>query len=173
MAGPIAIRRLVPGELTAYKDLRDAMLAAHPSAFSSDAVEARSRAPESYRSRLGLERPEGGEFTLGAWEGLQIVGAIGCERDARIKVRHIGHVVGMMVVDESQRRGVGRALLGECLALARCADGLELLTLTVTAGNLPAIRLYESLGFIRHGTLPCAIRVNGQYHAKHHMMLVL
>jgi ribosomal protein S18 acetylase RimI-like enzyme len=173
MTEPIAIRRLTPGELPAYKDLRDAMLAAHPSAFSSDAAEARARSPESYRARLGLERPEGGEFTLGAWDGTQLVGAIGCERDARIKVRHIGHIVGMMVRDAWRGRGVGRGLLAECLALARRAEGLELLTLTVTAGNLPAVGLYERFGFIRYGSLPHAICVEGQYFAKDQMMLVL
>jgi ribosomal protein S18 acetylase RimI-like enzyme len=173
MIEPIAIRRLMPDDLPAYKDLRDAMLAAHPSAFSSDAAEAQRRSPETYRARLGLERPEGGEFTLGAWDGAQLVGAIGCERDARIKVRHIGHIVGMMVRDAWQGRGAGRGLLAECLALARRAEGLELMTLTVTAGNLPAIGLYERFGFVRYGSLPRAICVDGQYFAKDQMMLAL
>jgi ribosomal protein S18 acetylase RimI-like enzyme len=171
--GPIGVRRIVPDELVAYKELRDAMLAAHPSAFSSDASEAHLRQPESYRSRLGLERAEGGEFTLGAWDGAALVGAISCERDARIKVRHIGHIVGMMVRDAVQGRGVGRALLAECIAFARRAEGLEMLTLSVTAGNLPAIGLYERFGFIRYGSLPHAICVEGQYHTKDQMMLVL
>ena len=173
MSVPLAIRPLCPGDLSAYKQLRDAMLSAHPSAFSSDAAEGRARSPESYRSRLGLNRPEGGHFTLGAWSGDDLVGAIGCERDARIKVRHIGHVIGMMVRDESQRRGIGRALLAECIALARRAEGLEMLTLTVTAGNVSAIRLYEHFGFERYGSLPRAIGVAGRYHAKDQMLLVL
>lgn len=173
MSEPIAIRPLQPGDLTSYKHLRDAMLAAHPSAFTSDAAEARARMPDSYRSRLGLDRADGGQFTLGAWDGGALIGAIGCERDERIKVRHIGHIVGMMVRDEAQGRGAGRALLAECIALARRADGLELLTLSVTAGNAPAIGLYERFGFVRYGSLPRAICVAGQYHTKDQMVLVL
>ena len=145
----------------------------HPSAFTSDASESRTKTAASYRNRLGLDRPEGGEFTLGAWLDGRLVGAISCERDTRLKVHHVGHLIGMMVRDECQGRGVGRALLVECIALARSAEGLNLLTLTVTAGNGPAVALYEHLGFVRYGSLPRAIFVAGQYHAKDHMALDL
>ena len=108
-----------------------------------------------------------------AWQGPRLIGAIGCERDMRVKVRHIGHIVGMMVRGETQGRGVGRALLDGCLSEARRAEGLAMLTLSVTAGNDPAIRLYERTGFSRYGSLPRAIFVGGQYHAKDQMVLAL
>jgi len=167
----VVIRRLEPDDLPAYKALRDETLARYPQAFTSDPAPERSA--QSYRSRLGLERPEGGEFTLGAWVGADLVGAITCERDQRTKVRHIGHLIGMMVRADTQRGGVGRALLDACIAEARAADGLTMLTLTVTAGNAPATHLYESAGFIRCGSLPRAIRVDGVYHAKEQMALAL
>ena len=165
------IRRLAPDDLVAYKALRDDMLAAYPEAFTSDPAPERSA--QSYRSRLGLERPEGGEFTLGAWDNSRLVGAITCERDPRAKVRHIGHIVGMMVRPETQGTGVGRALLQACIAHARAADGLVMLTLTVTAGNGGAVHLYRSAGFVRYGSLPRAILVDGAYHAKDQMTLAL
>ena len=167
----VTIRRLVPADLAAYKALRDAMLAAHPESFSSDP--APERAPDSYLARLGLERPEGGEFTLGAWQLGQLVGAVSCERDPRTKVRHIGHVIGMMVRGETQGAGIGRALLDACITEARAADGLVMLTLTVTAGNAAAVHLYERAGFVRYGRLPRAIVVDGVYHAKDQMTLDL
>ncbi len=172
-APPAEIRRLGTDDLTAYKALRDAALAAYPSAFTSDAAEVRGHAAESYRSRLGLDRPEGGKFTLGAWQGEALVGAISCERDARIKVRHIGHIVGMIVSGQHQRHGVGAALLAACVNEARESDGLEMLTLTVTAGNTPAIRLYEAAGFVRYGSLQRAIFVDGRYFDKDQMVLAL
>ena len=171
MVPPVTIRRLVPADLAAYKALRDAMLAAHPESFTSDP--APERPPESYVSRLGLQRPEGGEFTLGAWHVGNLVGAVSCERDARTKVRHIGHVIGMMVRPATQGLGIGRALLDACIAQARAADGLAMLTLTVTAGNAPAVHLYERAGFVRYGRLPRAILVDGVYHAKDQMTLSL
>ena len=168
---PVTIRRLVPADLAAYKALRDQMLEAHPESFTSDP--APERAPESYLSRLGLQHPEGGEFTLGAWQLGRLVGAVTCERDARAKVRHIGHVIGMMVRSEIRGLGIGRALLEACIAHARAADGLVMLTLTVTAGNAAAVRLYEQSGFVRYGRLPRAILVDGAYHAKDQMSLSL
>jgi ribosomal protein S18 acetylase RimI-like enzyme len=173
MPAEIAIRRLIGVDLPAYKDLRDTALEAYPLAFTSDADEERRKPPESYLARLGLDRPEGGHFTLGACQRGRLIGAISCEREKRVKVRHAAHLVGMMVRSESQGHGAGRALLEACIAEARLAPGLEMLTLTVTAGNLAAIGLYEQAGFVRYGSLPRAIRVGGTYHAKEHMVLML
>ena len=169
----VVVRRLAPGDLVHYKALRDAALAAHPHAFSSDAGEARAQNSDSYLPRLGVQRPADGHFTLGAWEGSDLVGAIGCERDLRSKVRHIGHIAGMMVRADRQARGIGRALLERCIAEARATQGLEMLTLNVTAGNLPAIRLYEGAGFVRYGSLPRAIKVDGEAFAKDQMVLTM
>ena len=167
----VAVRRLVPADLAAYKDLRDTVLTAHPEAFTSDAAPERSH--ESYLSRLGLDSADGGEFTLGAWEGDRLVGAVSCERDARKKVHHIGHVIGMMVHCDRQGLGIGRTLIDACIAEARVARGLLMLTLTVTAGNASAVRVYERAGFTRYGRLERAICVDGVYHPKDHMTLSL
>jgi ribosomal protein S18 acetylase RimI-like enzyme len=176
MPEPVAIRRLAPPDLGAYKDLRDAMLAAHPEAFTSDAAAERTRRPDSYLARLGVDRPDptsGGQFTLGAWQKDRLVGALGCERDLRVKVRHIGHLIGMMVCADARNAGIGSALLAACIRAARDAQGLEMLTLSVTAGNTAALRLYERAGFTRYGSLPHAICVGGAYHAKEHWVLML
>ena len=169
----VDIAGLTVADLPAYKALRDRMLAAHPQAFTSDATTENLRPASSYSSRLGFERPEGGHFTLGAWRDRRLVGAISCERDARLKVRHIGHVVGMMVREDLQGRGIGRALLEACIARARAAAGLEQLILIVTSGNTGALRLYRAAGFEHYGTLPRAIKLGGRYHDKDQMVLVL
>ena len=169
----IDIAGLTVADLPAYKALRDRMLAAHPQAFTSDATAESLRPASAYSSRLGFERPEGGHFTLGAWRDRRLVGAISCERDARLKVRHIGHLVGMMVRDELQGQGIGHALLEACIARARGAEGLEQLTLSVTSSNAGAVRLYRAAGFERYGTLHHAIKLGGQYHDKDQMVLML
>lgn len=167
------IRPLTAADLADYKALRDEMLFAHPEAFGSDAASERAKEPADYLQRLGHGQREGGHFLLGAWSGRHMVGSLGCERDERVKVRHIGHVIGMMVRPEARGRGVGRALLDACIAVARQADGIEMLTLTVTAGNVPAITLYERAGFKSYGTLPRALKVGVAYHDKLHMHLDL
>ena len=170
----VAIRQLAAADLPAYKGLRDEMLEAHPEAFTSDATEEQAKEPTDYLHRLGLDRLERGQFVLGAWRGERLVGAIGCERDRRRKGRHIGHIVGMMVRPEARGQGIGRDLLQGLIGECRRIDGMEMLTLTVTAGNAPAVRLYESSGFVVYGNLRRAIRLaNGKYHDKLHMVLPL
>lgn len=173
MAEPVDIRALVAADLPAYKALRDSMLAAHPEAFTSDAATERKRSAQSLLPRLGLDSSEGGRFVLGAWQAGQLAGTLGCERDLRIKVCHIGHFVGMMVRSDLQGAGIGRSLLEAGIVAARRVAGMQMLTLTVTASNAAAVRLYERAGFVRFGSLPQAIRVDGRYHAKDHMFLTL
>ncbi len=69
-----------------------------------------------------------------------------------------GYLLGTQVVDEFtvariaslpsfRRRGIGRALLDRAVATAR-ASGVTVVFLEVRAGNVPAIALYASVGFI-------------------------
>ena len=169
----VEVRRLQSAELAAYKALRDATLADDPSAFTSDAETESRKAPDAYLPRLGLDAPLGGVFTIGALRDGMLLGAVSCERDMRIKVRHIGHIVGMMVRTDQRGRGIGRLLVDACVAEARRGAGVEMLTLTVTASNAGAVRLYERAGFVRYGSLPHAIKVGDRYHAKDQMVLML
>ncbi|HET9820436.1 MAG TPA: GNAT family protein [Burkholderiaceae bacterium] len=167
----LAIRALVESDLAAYKALRDHALVHHAQAFTSDAPTEARRTAESYRARLGGAPGEG--FTLGAFRGDRLVGSISLERDPRSKVRHVGHVVGTMVRADEMRRGIGRALLDALIARAAADEELHQLTLSVTAANAAAVRLYEQAGFTRYGTLPRAIRVEGRFHDKDLMVLNL
>jgi ribosomal protein S18 acetylase RimI-like enzyme len=171
MDADIGIRRLAADDLQAYKELRDEMLALHPEAFTSDAPTESARPATAYVPRLGLDRPEGGQFTLGAWQGERLVGAISCERERRVKVRHIVHVVGMMVRPELRGRGIGRSLVDAFVAEARRAEGIELATLTVTSSNGGAVGLYEAAGFTRYGKLVHAMKLGDTYLDKDLMVL--
>ncbi len=166
------VRELREQDLIAYKVLRDESLSEHADAFTSDAATDERRTPESYRSRLGGTSANNG-FTLGAFVDAQLVGALTCERDARMKVRHLGHLIGMMVTTSQQGRGIGRELLDAAIHRARQNGGLHQLTLSVTATNAAAVRLYERAGFVRYGRLEEAVRVNGNFLAKDLMRLVL
>ena len=74
---------------------------------------------------------------------------------------HVG-TLGMGVLKEWRRSGLGRKLILECLVLAR-AKGLEKVELSVYADNLAAIRLYESVGFSHEGIRPAARKLDGAY----------
>ncbi|UXH79914.1 GNAT family N-acetyltransferase [Roseateles amylovorans] len=168
------LRLLTEPDLPAYKALRDGMLARHEHAFTSDAATEQTRQAASYRHRLHPEAGGRALFTLGAWSGDRLVGALTCEAEGRQKVQHIAHLVGMMVDDAQQGRGIGRALLQEALSRLRHEPWLELVTLSVTASNAPAVALYRSMGFVCYGHLPRAVRLaDGRYLAKELMCLTL
>ena len=169
----VHIRLMEAPDLAAYKALRDLMLATHPEAFTSDAETELRRPPETYLARIAGAADGGWPFTLTAWHGLRLCGAITCERDERIKVRHIGHVVGMMVRADARGRGVGGALLEACIAACCQRREIELLTLSVTSGNRAAIGLYERAGFKRYGRLERAVRLGAAHFDKDLMVLDL
>lgn len=170
----VRLALLTEPDLADYKALRDAMLAGHEEAFTSDAATERAREAASYRVRLHPQAGGKSLFTLGAWIGEELVGALTAEHENRVKVRHVAHLIGMMVRDEHAGRGIGGLLLRQALTLLRREPLLETLTLSVTAGNGPAIALYRRAGFTRYGHLPRAIRLSdGRYHAKDLMSLDL
>jgi ribosomal protein S18 acetylase RimI-like enzyme len=155
----VQIRPMREPDLLAYKSLRDAMLAGHPEAFTSDAETESQRDLASYRNRLAGGSNGSTLFTLVALDGARLVGALTCERELRLKVQHNAHLIGMMVADTHRGRGIGRALLIAAIAQLKATPGLAQVTLSVTAGNRAAIGLYESQGFVRYGCLPDAIRL--------------
>lgn len=106
------------------------------------------------------------DVVLGAFETNQLAGIVGLALDPREKARHKATLFGMYVVDAHRHRGLGQQLLEAALAEARRHAFLKLVQLTVTAGNDPAIRLYQRCGFALYGLEPQAIRVGDEYFDK-------
>lgn len=181
MAGPdpqVRIGRITAADLGAYKRLRDEALRLHPDAFDADIESEQSRPPESYLWRLGMSETRGGTFLLGAWDGRELIGMIGLERQTQTKLRHSAEFNSMMVHPSHTGRGVGIQLVQAAIAEARQAIGLEQITLRVSTSSNSAIRLYERVGFQGCGVLPHAIKlVEGpgqvRYHDKLTMVLIL
>ncbi|MEO7548246.1 MAG: GNAT family N-acetyltransferase [Ramlibacter sp.] len=162
------IRRLVPTDAPAYRPLRLRALREHPEAFTSSYEENADAPLADTEKRLASATA-----TLwGAFDDDELCGAVGMDRETRIKSRHKASLVAMYVAPEHARRGAGRALVDALVREAR-AENLELLVLTVTEGNRSAIALYERAGFRSFGIEPGAIKVAGRAWAKNHMYLSL
>ncbi|MFZ4509149.1 MAG: ribosomal protein S18-alanine N-acetyltransferase [Fimbriimonas sp.] len=56
------------------------------------------------------------------------------------------HVTTLSISEDNRRQGIGRKLMVDLLVEAK-KRGMTCSTLEVRAGNMPAIRLYEQLGF--------------------------
>ena len=73
---------------------------------------------------------------------LGYVGSQSCFEDADI--------LNVAVAPAARRRGLAAALMTE-LEARLAPKGVERITLEVRASNLPAIRLYEGLGYVQAG----------------------
>lgn len=71
-----------------------------------------------------------------------------------------GHICNASYAVASEHRGkhIGKLLVTDCIAQAKLAGFRVLQFNAVVADNLPARRLYESLGFQQLGTIPGGFR---------------
>jgi ribosomal protein S18 acetylase RimI-like enzyme len=162
------IARLLPAHASEYRALMLEAYAAHPEAFTSSFNERLALPSSWWEARLAAdETPK--EIVLGAFEGSVLAGVAGLSFEQREKVRHKATLFGMYVAARSRRRGMGRALVVAALEYARSRVGVRIVQLTVTHGNLAAVRLYESCGFVQFGLEPFAVAVGQDYVSKIHM----
>ena len=90
----------------------------------------------------------------------EVVGMAGLHVGS-LKQRHVGSI-GIMVADEHQGRGIGRALMAGLLDIADAYLGLTRVELEVVVENAAAVHLYEDLGFEREGVKRAAFLVDGR-----------
>lgn len=169
----IVIRQLLADDAGPYRALRLRALREFPQAFTSSHEEESGRPLEWSERRLEPDALRPHDVFMGAFEGGALCAMAGLQGRYRAKERHNASVVGMYVAPECAGKGIGAALMQGLLGRARSMPELVQLELTVTAGNGRAEALYRRAGFVEYGRLERAIRVDGEYFAKLHMVLVL
>lgn len=163
------IRRLRAGDAQAYRELMLQAYALHPQAFTSSVSERAALPINWWESRLTNRL----DVLLGAFVEDELIGIVGLALEPREKARHKAMLFGMYVAQAHCGRGLGHQLVQAALDEARRHRFLRLVQLTVTAGNDPAIKLYQRCGFVLYGLEPQAIRVGDEYLDKIHMWLEL
>jgi ribosomal protein S18 acetylase RimI-like enzyme len=166
------IRTLQAEDARAWWDLRREALQNDPRAFGKTVEEHESTSIHQTAEQL-REKPES-NFTLGAFDEDRLVGIITFLREAPLKRRHKGHVVGVYVSPSHRRRGLGEALMTELIGkVRRDHPTLEILELSVAAHNGDAGRLYRRFGFTSFGIEQGALKVDGEYIDEEHMWVRL
>lgn len=165
-----SIRRLQAGDAKAYHEMRLQMLRTHPAAFVTSLEDVISKPVESVLPALGLTPSTQDSFMLGAFGADNIlIGVVGLTVSNRRQERHRGKVVGTYVDPKFARRGIATALMKTLIAEAKKLSFLELLHLKVTSGNVEAMRLYQSVGFVAGGVEIMATKVDGVHYDAIHM----
>ncbi|MGM0834747.1 MAG: N-acetyltransferase family protein [Bacillota bacterium] len=153
------IRKLVRSDAESYFALRLEALQQNPEAFSSSYEEESIRSPEVYGNRL-----EGKfSFTYGAFDEENLIGVASLVLEEKLKMKHRANIYAVYVTVEKRGAGVARKLMKEALEQAKSLEEIQQVYLTVSSGNEPAKKLYQSLGFETYGKDKRAMVVNGSY----------
>ena len=164
------VQFLTPEHAAERLRLRVEALELNPEAFSASLEQYRSLNPEDVKKRLWSEEDA---FVVGGFQDSHLVAMAGFYREQGPKSRHKGRVWGVYVTPGARRAGIGRTVMQALLHRINAIDGLDQVLLSVAATQVPAIRLYRSLGFESFGTEPRALRIGDRYIDEEHMVLRL
>jgi ribosomal protein S18 acetylase RimI-like enzyme len=148
-----SIRVLTVADAPAFLALRQRALRDHPEAYHSAAEE--WDVPVSHAEARIAENLVFGGFSDGVLVGIVTLAL--AARPGR-KLRHKVEIWNVYVDPAQRGTGLARRLMQDAIAEAR-RRGLSAIVLSVSAGNLAAFRLYESLGFRVFGVEPGAVRL--------------
>ncbi len=160
----IQIIILSPQRWQESKALRIQALSDAPVAFGMSMEEELARTDESWQERLA-EAVEG-EYRWAVFleHNGKLVGTAGAYREKLLKVRHTAYIVGVYLLPEYRGRGLAKHMMEGLLEKVKTNKEINRLELQVTSTEASAIRLYESLGFVRVGVLHKEMFVDGAYY---------
>ncbi|MBM7661060.1 ribosomal protein S18 acetylase RimI-like enzyme [Bacillus mesophilus] len=163
------IKLLTPKDADIYRDIRLEALKANPEAFSSSYEEEKEYPLESFENRLKFNH----FYTFGAFDESQLVGVVTLILETKNKTKHRANIVAMYVYPDRRKSGIGRMLMNEAINKAKEIKEVEQVYLSVTSGNEPAKKLYNSLGFKVYGVDKNGLKIGDLYFDDDLMVLVL
>jgi len=92
----------------------------------------------------------------------KIVGMAHLVRGKFTKNKHVGFL-GISVLKEFRRIGIGEAMMNYIIEWAQKQDGLEKISLTVFSTNKAAINLYRKFGFAIEGISKKQYKIEGKH----------
>lgn len=166
MSEPVLLRRVRLDDAAGFRDCLDAVA-------RDSLMLGQSSAPPLERVQAFIANViEGGHPQWVMLAGTQLIGwcdAIPAWADG---LAHRGQF-GMGLRRDWRGQGLGRRLAEAVIAQARADGRLARLDLEVRADNLPAIRLYERLGFVIEGRRAMGLCHRGVYFETLEMGLIL
>ncbi|QQR48953.1 GNAT family N-acetyltransferase [bacterium] len=144
MQDAIGIIQLPPDSWQVYRELRLEALQNDPQAFGGSYEEEINLTPTNWQNRL--------KSMWFAWTDNQIIGMIGLVQNKEMGIKHYAFLVSLWVKPAYRRQGIG-ALLIKHVQKDAPTKQLRKILLHVTKTQPGALRLYETVGFKKVGTL--------------------
>ncbi|WP_175778819.1 GNAT family N-acetyltransferase [Burkholderia anthina] len=166
----ITIRLLDAADAAQFQSVRLRAVDTSPTSFLPTRDEEAGVSVDEFAARITATRERA---VFGAFDDASLVGITGVRRDARAKVSHKATIWGVFVDPAYRGRGIAQSLLDNATAHAAQAWQCTQLMLCVNAINGTAERLYASQGFVRFGTEPRSLFVDGRFYDEHHMVKTL
>lgn len=139
----VVVRRIVPEDADALREVRLAALVDSPQAFAVTAEEDGARPREAWEQWAAAGAAGTDQATFVAATGAGLVGLVGGFRDEGTERAHL---VAMWVAPQHRRSGIGVDLCGAVIEWA-AESGYGAVSLWVVIDNAPARSLYRDLGF--------------------------
>lgn len=168
--GRVGIRQLDASDAEAFSELRRSVTADNPVPMGLTLDEELSRPLQGFRDQLSAPSPNAafGAFVDGALRGCAAVAWTSKFPSSM----HKAMLWGTFVEPSYRGQGIARLLVEKAITHAR-HNSVRRINLTVFVPNVPAVALYESLGFVSYGKEPEAVFLGGRYYDGRQMTLVL
>ncbi len=160
----LRIVSLSPTRWKEFKALRIRALKQEPLAFGANEDEAAALSDAQWENPLKESREGKKQRILFAEHNGVLVGMIGVYFEPLAKLQHVGIINQVYVEPKFRGQGIAKLLLQSIIAFALARPGTKKLKLTVQAGQVAAIGLYERLGFKVVGTLQKELCVKNKYY---------
>lgn len=162
----IIFRELNEADASAYQALRMKALQEEPQAFT------RSYDDECVLSDNDFEvhlTATDSRFTLGVFDGNNLVACVHFSRLPQSQRRHLGEITDLYVEPGYRSEDIGKDLISDCLVRAADMAYLAYIDATCSSDSTHALRLFERAGFEVWGVETNAIQVDGKSVTQLHM----
>jgi ribosomal protein S18 acetylase RimI-like enzyme len=157
----ISVRELTGDDAAAFSTLRRMVVADSPVQMGLSLDEELLRPLDEFKEQLTAPFPS---KVFGAFDGQALVATAGISRPTeRPSGTHKAVLWGVLTAPSHRRRSLARELSQQAVAHA-FATWARRVYLYVFLPNEPAIRLYESLGFVATGVEPEVLQLEGIYY---------
>ena len=161
----IKVSRLPESRWEDYKRIRLEALTTDTIAFGSSYEEEVIRPEEMWRTRI-----KDALFALN--ENDEVIAVMAFLISERVKTKHKADIYSVFVTPNYRGKGVAEKMLAEALRLIKLNPDVCKINLTVNPLQKAAVKLYESFGFKKAGTLHKEVLINGIYYDEDLMELL-